>query len=123
MAKGHVLVNSILIFGKQYIPEDGGVEITPGGIVKEAVGYQTDGSPIFKEMIKGSELKLTIAHDSSFDYNSAILNGQSGIVQIIYSNGQIKTVKDCAVNSVDESNDGKLTISLPGNAFIDNLTA
>lgn len=123
MTTGRVLINSITIFGKTFIPDDGGVEIMPGGIIKEAVGYQTNGSPIFNEKIKGSELKITVPHESSYDYNAELLNGQTGVVQIIYANSQIKTVKDCAVSSVEESVDGKLTITLPGNAFIDNLTA
>lgn len=123
MTIGKVLITSVTIFGKAFIPEDDGVEIMPGGIISEPSGYLTNGSPIPAAKVKGSELKITLAKDSSYDHRKHLLLGQSGIVQIIYKDSSIETFKECMIKDIQESVDGKITITFAGNAFIDTLTA
>jgi hypothetical protein len=120
---GKVLVSTVSIFGKNYSPIDGMVGITPGGIIKESAGIQSDGKNIKAEKLKATELSIKIGYDSTQDYNSEFLLGVEGVVQLLYRDGQIKTITGCAISNVDDADDGVLTLTMTCDAFIDNLTA
>jgi hypothetical protein len=120
---GKSSVISVEIFGKSYLPVDGVLPITPGGIVKESAGVEANGKNIPVEKIKATELTVKIGYDSSFDYNSVFLQGTTGVISIIYRDSQIKTITGCSVSEVNDPDDGTLEIKFTCDAFIDNLTA
>lgn len=120
---GKVLVSTVSIFGKSYSPIDGMVAITPGGIIKESAGILPSGKNVKAEKMKATELTVKIAYDSTFNYNAEFLEGAEGVVQLIYKDGQVKTISGCSVSEVTDADDGTLEIKFTCDAFIDNLTA